>query len=194
MKSTILLTTLVILAFNRNMVHRNNRCSHLQDIPEYIQTVAAHEKISAAGSFMPAEDISFVSKAIKGNKEEIMMAQMVLQKSNNPQIKSLAQRLINDCQQLLQELEGLNNNGNRMNSTNNSTTMNNNQAIAYNNLSGNEFDRKWVNDMIIGHTKTIGEFKAEQSRTQNADVKNLITKSLPTISEHSKQLETLRNK
>ena len=194
MKSTILLATLVILAFNRNMGHKKNNCSQLQDATAYIQTVAAREEISVKGSFVFAEDTSsFVSSAIKGNREEIMMAQMAFQKSTNPQIKFLAQRLINDHQQMLQELQKLNG-GNAMSNMNDSAAMNNNQAMANNNLSGNEFDRKWVSDMIMGHTKTINEFKAELGKTQNADVKNLITRSLPTISEHLRQLEALRNK
>ncbi len=193
MKSTILLTALVILAFNWNTGHRNNKCTQLQGVGAYIEAIAAREEISVAGSFVFAEDTSFVSNAIRANREEIMMAQLAMQKSTNPQIQSLAQRLINDHQQLLQELEKLNTRGNQMN-RNDSTATNNNKAMAYNNLSGNEFDRKWVSDMIMGHTKTINEFKAELGKTQNADIKNLIIKSLPIVSDHLRQLEALRNK
>ncbi len=46
----------------------------------------------------------------------------------------------------------------------------------------------------MGHTKTINEFKAELGKTQNADIKNLISKSLPIVSDHLRQLEALRNK
>src|SRR5205823_15064616 len=116
-----------------------------------------------------------------------------LQKSTNAQIKSLAQHLIDDHQQLLQNLEKLNNSGNQLNSMSDSAVANGGQ-MASNNLSGNAFDRQWVSDMIAGHIKTINEFKTELGRTQNADVRNLITKSLPTISEHLRQLEALRNK
>src|SRR6266536_2742705 len=167
MKSTILLTALVILAFNWNTGHRNNKCTQLQGIGAYIEAIAAREEISVAGSFVFAEDTSFVSNAIRANREEIMMAQLAMQKSNNG--------------------------GNQMN-RNDSTATNNNKAMAYNNLSGNEFDRKWVSDMIMGHTKTINEFKAELGKTQNADIKNLISKSLPIVSDHLRQLEALRNK
>src|SRR6266540_1339336 len=133
MKSTILLTALVILAFNWNTGHRNNKCTQLQGVGAYIEAIAAREEISVAGSFVFAEDTSFVSNAIRANREEIMMAQLAMQKSTNPQIQSLAQRLIND-------------------------------------------------------------FKAELGKTQNADIKNLISKSLPIVSDHLRQLEALRNK
>jgi putative membrane protein len=125
---------------------------------------------------------------------EIMMAQMASQKSTNPAIKALAQRLITDHQELLHELGRQNNSSAEMNNIHDSSAAKSGQDLAYNNLSGNDFDRKWVSDMIIGHTKTLDEFKAELGNTQNADLKNLITKSLPTISEHLKQLEALRNK
>jgi len=145
------------------------------------------------GSFIADED-TFVSHAIKANMHEIIMAQMASQKSTNPAIKALAQRLITDHQQLLRELERQNNSSTQMNNMHDSLAANSGQDTAYNNLNGNDFDRKWVSDMIIGHTKTLDEFKAELAKTQNTDLKNLITKSLPTISEHLKQLEALRNK
>jgi rubrerythrin len=53
---------------------------------------------------------------------------------------------------------------------------------------------KWVSDMIMGHAKTINEFKTELNKTQNVDIRSVITKSLPTISGHLRWLEALRNK
>jgi hypothetical protein len=46
----------------------------------------------------------------------------------------------------------------------------------------------------MGHAKTINEFKTELNKTQNVDIRSVITKSLPTISGHLRWLEALRNK
>jgi len=192
MKSTILLTAVTILAFNMNAGHKRSECLNLHDVSAYIQAIAVKDKVFARNGFATAED-TFVLHAIKGNREEIMMSQTALQKSTNPQVKALAQHLVDDHQQLLQDLEKLNNSGNQMNNMSDST-LDSGQQMTSNNLSGNAFDRQWVSDMIAGHMKTINEFKTELGKTQNADIKNLITKSLPTISEHLRQLEALRNK
>jgi putative membrane protein len=192
MKSTILVTAITILAFNMNAGHKKSACLNLHDVSAYIQAIAVKDKMSVRNGFATAED-TFVLHAIKGNREEIMMSQTALQKSTNPQVKALAQHLIDDHQQLLQDLEKLNNSGNQMNNMSDSTP-DSSQQMTSNNLSGNAFDRQWVSDMIAGHMKTINEFKTELGKTQNADIKNLITKSLPAISEHLRQLEALRNK
>jgi len=187
MKITILITALAILAFNMNTHYKKD----IQSTPTYIQTIALKNQVSI-GSFVPVED-TFVSHAIKGNRQEILMAQMVLQKSTNAQIKSFAQHLINGHQQLLQELQKLKNTGNQADNMD-SVTTESMPNMAYNNLSGNDFDRKWVSDMIIGHTKTMNEFKTDLGTTQDANVRNVITQALPTISKHLRQLEALRNK
>jgi len=192
MKSTILLTAVTILAFNMNTSYKKPERLRLQDIGTYIQTIAAKNDVMISSSFMVDED-TFVSHAIKANMHEITMAQMASQKSTKPAIKALAQRLVSDYQQLLRELERLNNSRTQMN-THDSSAANSEQDMAYNNLSGNDFDRKWISDMIMGHAKALNEFNAELGTTQSGDLKNLITKSLPTISDHLRQLEALRNK
>jgi len=193
MKTTILITAITILAFNMHTSHKKTDHLDIQGIHAYLLSIASKNRVSITNSFVPPDD-TFVTHAIKANQQEIMMSQLALQNSTNPQIKSLAQKLINDHQQLLQQLKKLSNSGNQMSNMNDSATVTTDRNMAYNNLSGNEFDRQWISDMIIGHTKTIDEFNTELRRTQNADVRNLITQSLPAISEHLRQLEALRNK
>src|SRR5436305_479975 len=82
MKSTILLTAITILAFNMNAGHKKPAPLQLHDVSAYIQTIAAKHNEMITGIFAPEQD-TFVSHAIKANKEEIMMAQMALQKSTN---------------------------------------------------------------------------------------------------------------
>ena len=165
MKSTILLTAVTILAFNMNTSYKKPERSRLQDLGNYIQTIAAKDDVMISSSFMADED-TFVSHAIKANMHEIIMAQMASQKSTKPAIKALAQSLVSDHQQLLQELERLNNSSTQMNNMHDSPAANSEQGMAYNNLSGNDFDRKWLSDMIMGHTKALNEFNAELGTTQ----------------------------
>jgi predicted outer membrane protein len=62
------------------------------------------------------------------------------------------------------------------------------------NLSGNDFDRQWISNMIIGHQKAISEFRSELTKTNNTQLKTLITGALPTMQDHLRQLEALRGK
>jgi putative membrane protein len=124
-----------------------------------------------------------------------MMAQMALQKSSSAEVKELAQRLINDDTQLLQQFQNLRgtniaNNSATMNNAPDSTGINN----MYNNISGITFDRQWVGDMISGHQRTLSDFRTELNTTSDASLKALINNALPTIQAHLKQLQVLRGK
>ena len=193
MKGTILVTAVIILAFNIHTGRKKSASLPLQNIGTYIETIAAKDKALITSSVETKED-TFVSCMINGKRREIIMADMARQKSTSPQIKALAQHLVDDHQQLLNALEKLNNSGNEMDKMNDLLVSSKGENMAYSNLSGDEFDRKWVSDMIMEHAKTINDFKTELSKTQNVDLKSLITKSLPIISEHLRWLGALRNK
>ena len=51
-------------------------------------------------------------------------------------------------------------------------------------LSGAEFDKAYMKEMLKDHKKDISAFKKEAEQGQDADVKNWAAKTLPTLQEH----------
>jgi putative membrane protein len=191
MKATILLASLAILAFKNSFYSNDRTLKNTRETAAYIQRMSQHQEVIAD----TANDTSFISKAIQANQHEIMLAQMALQKSSSAEVKELAQRLINDHTQLLQQFQNLRgtniaNNSATMNNAPDSTGINN----MYNNISGITFDRQWVGDMISGHQRTLSDFRTELNTTSDASLKALINNALPTIQAHLKQLQVLRGK
>lgn len=192
MKATILLISLAVLAFKNSFYSDDETLKNTKETAAYIQKISAHEEVVAEDT---TEDTSFISKAIQANQHEIMMAQLATQKSSSAEVKELAQRLITDHTQLLQQLQNLrgsntSNNSSTMNSIADSTGIN----ASYNNISGITFDRQWVSDMIAGHQKTLSDFKTELTVTNDTSLKALINTALPTIQEHLRLLQVLRGK
>jgi len=192
MKTTILLVAVAFLAFKKSFYNEETTLKNARETAAYIQKVSLHDNGKADTTI----DTSFVTKAIRANQHEIMMAQLALQKSSSAEVKELAQRLITDHTQLLQQLQNLkgsntnNDNSNAMNNNEDSTGIN----TTYNNISGITFDRQWVGDMIAGHQKTLSDFRTELNTTSDTNLKNLISNALPAIQEHLKQLQVLRGK
>jgi putative membrane protein len=194
MKATILLVSIAVLAF-KNSFYNDKSLKSTSETASYI-----HANYGGGDNMISnaVEDTSFVSKAIKGNQHEIMMAQLALQKSTSAEVKALAQKLINDHTQLLQQLQGLQGN-NTNNNTGHDSAYNNTMDSTgvnnmYNNISGITFDRQWIGDMISGHQKTLTDFRTELNSTNDANLKTLINNALPTIQDHLKQLQILRGK
>src|ERR1044071_7808769 len=53
------------------------------------------------------DDGFFVAKNIRDNQKEIEMSKMALDKSDNPQVKALAQQMVDDHTKMLEELQQL---------------------------------------------------------------------------------------
>lgn len=190
MKTVILLVTLAVFTFRSINYNNCTSVENKQDV-----SLKAISEYAVAGDYEPTilvqDTASFIPKAIRSNKEEIMMSQMALQKSTNPQIKALAQKMVNDHSQFVQQLQGLSAATPGGADTSNMMTP---QMQTFNNVTGMDFDRKWISDMIMGHQKAISDFRSEQMRTNNTQLKTLITNALPTMQEHLRQLEALRSK
>ena len=53
-------------------------------------------------------------------------------------------------------------------------------------LSGEAFDRAYMQAMLADHRKDVAEFRTESSSGRDADVKSWASKTLPTLEEHLK--------
>jgi putative membrane protein len=189
MKGTILLVSLAVLAF-KNVFHNDDQA--VTDTTGTAVYIHAHYAKVESG-LTSDRDTSFLAKAIEANQHEIMMAQMAMQRSSSPEVKSVAQKLISDHTQLLQQLQGLK--GSNTDSTTRGNYSDSTGVNAmYNNISGITFDRQWVGEMIAGHQKTLSDFRAELAQANDANLKTVINNALPVIQDHLKQLQILRGK
>jgi putative membrane protein len=59
-------------------------------------------------------------------------------------------------------------------------------------LKGEEFDRAYVQQMVQNHRSGIQKYETAQRDVTNADLKNYISSTLPTLRQHLEQAETLQ--
>lgn len=61
-------------------------------------------------------------------------------------------------------------------------------------LSGEQFDKAYMNDMVKDHTQDVSEFKKESTSAKDSDVKSFASQTLPTLEEHLKQAQNIAPK
>jgi putative membrane protein len=54
----------------------------------------------------------------------------------------------------------------------------------FSNLKGAAFDRRYIQEMIAGHTKAMGVYTKEAADAQSADLKAYASQTLPTLQRH----------
>ncbi len=136
----------------------------------------------AAGQPTPV-DRMFVSKAMQGSMAEIQLGQMTLQKSNNPQVKEFAQRMIDDHTKLNEQMkpvaEQLGVKPPDQVSKGDRKTMAKLQA-----LSGSAYDQAYIKDMVKDHKQDLNDFQMEASSGQDQMVKDAASQGSKVIAQH----------
>lgn len=135
-------------------------------------------------------DTSFIKKASQGGMTEIALGQLAVKKASNPKVKDLGQRMVEDHTKTNDQLKQLASEKNidlpkHMSMKERATET----ALAK--LSGPEFDRQYIDDMVKDHKKDVMDFKLESTTATDADVKSFAAQTLPTLQDHLKQAESI---
>jgi putative membrane protein len=61
-------------------------------------------------------------------------------------------------------------------------------------LSGDAFDREYINMMVKDHEKDVKEFEKASMKAKDPDVRAFAAKTLPTLREHLQQVRDIQNR
>jgi putative membrane protein len=135
---------------------------------------------------MSSIDQHFLKEAAQGGLAEVQLGQLAIQKATNPDVKQFAQRMVNDHTQANAQLKEIARSKDlvlpRSLNAKDKTTKENLSS-----LSGKQFDKAYMADMVKDHTKDVAEFQKESSNSQDSALKGFASKTLPTLQDHLKE-------
>jgi len=151
-------------------------CIILCSIPALGQKKAAH------GAAMT--DQQFVNFAAQTDMVEANLGQLAQTAAATQPIKDYGQMLVtdhtNDYNQLYATAHQANLNvPNAIDAEHNKTMID-----PFQKLKGAAFDRRYVREMIVGHTKAIDVYKKEAADAQNPALKSYAEEALPVLQKH----------
>ena len=140
----------------------------------------------------PAEQ-DFMMKATEADLTAIEMARLALQKSTNKDVRDYANMIQSDHTSALEDLTDL------MRDKNVSQPKSvppdvKKDIVVMNGLSGPEFDREFINQMVAGHQKMIEMFQDRAAIVQDKDVKKYAEDVLPKLEMHLEKAQRLQSK
>jgi putative membrane protein len=144
-------------------------------------TVLARPKSNTAGR--ATSDATFAKKADQSDLAEVKLAQLAESKTQNPSVRSFAQRMIHDHSKTNQKLQNVAS----QNNINLPAQPNEKQQDTYDRLSkltGTTFDRAYAANQVKDHEHDIAAFKKEAKAGQNPQIKQLAQTTLPVLHEH----------
>ena len=148
------------------------------------------ERATADKGKLPAGDRKFVMEALKGGMAEVELGKLAGEKASNDAVKQFGKRMADDHAKAGEELKKLAmDKGIQPPSDLDGKHRKLHDRLSK--LSGAEFDRAYVNEMVKDHRKDVKDFQREADKAKDPDVKAFASKTLPTLQDHLKQIEDL---
>ena len=142
-------------------------------------------------------DRRMMADLVHANYAEIETGKLALEKSQSPQVREFAQRMVDEHQQMLSELQEV---AKTKGVTLPEGTDIQHKAIstALRLLTGQTFDNQYITRVGVNdHERTLELLKKTQAEAQDADLKALAQKAMPKVQEHlamARKLEEARGK
>jgi putative membrane protein len=129
------------------------------------------------------QDREFVNKAATGNLAEIELGRVAAQRAARPSVRSFGERMVIDHGRSNAELTSLA----RSKGIEVPTALEPSQQAVRDRLSalsGNDFDRAYMSEMVRDHTEDIALFERAAEISTDPDLKAWAAQSLPMLREH----------
>jgi putative membrane protein len=145
-------------------------------------------KASAAG--LSKADATFIKKAASGGIAEVEFGRLATDKASKPEVKQFGQRMIDDHSKANDQLKQV--------AAAKHVTLP--QSISAKDkatkaqleaLSGEEFDRAYMEDMVKDHKQDVAEFQRASKSALDPQIKDWASQTLPTLQDHLKQAQTI---
>jgi putative membrane protein len=140
-----------------------------------------------------AEDRAFFEKAAIGGLFEVRAGGLARKRAEDPEVKSFGNRMLTDHGKANDELKQL--------AKKKALTMpseldgETKRTLAHlETLSGNEFDRAYVEHMVDDHQKDVKEFERASAETNDPDLRRWAQKTLPVLQRHLELAKHLQTK
>jgi putative membrane protein len=129
-------------------------------------------------------DQKFVDFAAQTDMVEANLGQLADSAASSQQVKDYAQMLVTDHTNDFHQLNDVAHQAN-LTIPDAIDTANNKMMIApFQKVTGAAFDKKYVHDMVAGHTKAIAIYKKEAADAENPALKSYAEQTLPTLQKH----------
>jgi putative membrane protein len=151
-----------------------------------------------AAAAKPASKLSladqrFIKEAVQGGMSEVELGQLAVEKGSSEEVRKFGQQMVDDHTKANDRLKELaTSKGINLPKTPNVTQKATKSRLAK--LSGEQFDKAYVADMLRDHKRDVAAFQTESNLAHDVDVKNFATLTLPTVRDHLKEAESMAPK
>jgi putative membrane protein len=143
---------------------------------------------TSKGSQLDHSDRKFLESAAKDGLAEVELGQLASQRAESPEVKQFGQRMVQDHGKANDQLKQLaQSKGLQVPAETDKSHQKKMEKLQK--LSGAQFDKQYMDDMVKDHKKDVKEFQKQAKSAKDPDVKNFAAQTAPTLQEHLQMAE-----
>ncbi len=157
------------------------------------QNTSSQQMDNGAKKMAKSADTTFAMKAAQGGMAEVQMGKLAADKATNPDVKAFGQQMVDDHSKANDDLKSV--------AAKEGMTlpadMDAKQQATYNRLqklSGANFDRAYVKDMVMDHQEDVKEFQKEANNGKDDQIKSFASGTLPVLQGHLDKIKSIQSK
>ena len=139
---------------------------------------------------LTAADAAFMKKAARGGLAEVEFGRLAAERASSADVKKFGQHMMDDHNKANDQLKQVAFNK-RVDLPQVLSAKDKATKESLERLSGEDFDRAYMSDMVKDHKQDVAEFERESKASQDPALKGFATQTLPTLREHLKEAEKL---
>ncbi len=146
--------------------------------------------MSSSSTKLAMGDSHFMKDAAEAGMAEVQLGQLATQKATSADVKSFGQHMIDDHTKANDQLKQL---AAQKGVTlpDSPSMMQRHDTDRLSKLTGAEFDRAFMDQMVKDHKKVVAEFDKASKGSKDSDVKSFASSTLPTLQDHLRMAQTL---
>jgi putative membrane protein len=136
----------------------------------------------------------FVEDQMAAGNAEVQLGKLAQEKGTHADVKDFGALMVRDHQAAAADLKPI---AEKLNVTQAEARQDSDNDLhdtmeELQKLSGREFDKKYIEEMIDDHEKDVRELENKAENADNADVKAWAAKTLPTIRQHLERAKSIK--
>jgi putative membrane protein len=138
------------------------------------------------------QDMQAIQKIAQANMAEVETGKVALEKASSGEVKKFAQHMVDDHGKMLQETQQM---AQSMGMKVPAAPDAKHQAALkmLQGLSGDQFDRRYMNQMVKDHEDTLKLLKKTSTGAKDPDLKAAAQKAAPDVQEHLKMAKEIQS-
>lgn len=164
------------------------------------KVIAGCTTFALAVALMPAlakaatdDDKKFLATAAQSDQNEIALSQLAQQKATNPAVKAFADKMVDEHTKMTASMKPFADDWG-LTPPSGPDSDHQSELNKLQGMSGNDFDKEYISDMVTDHAKALRAFTTEAKDTKDVKFRAAVIKGKTAVAAHKNMAYDLKKK